>query len=53
MAESGGALSGALSAETGQLDADLARVVDAWPGLSEKFKASILAVVEATDVKRR
>jgi hypothetical protein len=47
VSESGGAVSGAVSAKTVQLDADLACVVDAWPGLSDAVKQAILSMVEA------
>ena len=36
-------------ARNGPLDADLAAVVEAWPGLSEAVRESILATVQAGD----
>ena len=43
---SSGALSGALATEMMPSDVGLARVVDAWPGLSETIQANILALIE-------
>ena len=42
----GGAKSGALFQPGGCGDADLARVVSAWPGLPEDVRQSILAAVQ-------
>jgi hypothetical protein len=43
--ESNGALSGAQLAETVQSDADLVRIVAAWPNLSQAVKTTILAII--------
>jgi hypothetical protein len=44
--ESGGAESGADSAENGPTDPDLLKVAAAWPDVSEPIKAAILAMIE-------
>ena len=46
--ERGGAESGAVDAQNAQIDAELARVIDAWPTLPEDVKASILAILDAS-----
>jgi hypothetical protein len=43
----GGAQSGALSTNSDQIDADLQRVLDAWPTLPEALRAGILAMIAA------
>ena len=45
--DAGGAESGAVADEIGPIDPDLRRVIEAWPKLSEAFKARILAIVDA------
>jgi len=49
--KAGGAESGAESAEKASKDADLAKVIEAWPGLHEAVRAGILAMVEAAKPK--
>jgi len=46
MAESGGALSGALPDKTAQFGPDLARVVEAWPRLSDAVKQDIIGMLD-------
>jgi hypothetical protein len=36
-------------AETGQIDPDLARLLDAWPNLPAKDKAAILAILDRVE----
>lgn len=43
--KSGGAESGAFSADSSQIDPDLARIVAAWPTLAEPIKRAIVALV--------
>jgi hypothetical protein len=43
--KSGGAESGAFSADSSKIDPDLARIVAAWPTLAEPIKRAILALV--------
>ena len=38
--------SGAVSAVSSPIDPDLARVVDAWPGLPKDLKSAILALLD-------
>ena len=45
--ESGGAESGAESGVSGDFDADLRKVIDAWADLPEAVKTGILAMVDA------
>jgi hypothetical protein len=45
----GGAESGADLPETGDFDADLARVVNAWPTLTEATRRAMLALLDTTD----
>jgi hypothetical protein len=45
--ENGDAQIGALGAQTGPCDADLAMLVEAWPSLPAAIKAGILAMVRA------
>jgi hypothetical protein len=45
--ENGGAESGALGAQSGVTDADLARVIKAWPTLTVAIRAGIVAMVKA------
>ena len=51
--ESGGAESGAESAENTSISPDLQKLIDAWPNLPKAVKAGIVAMVnaakEATD----
>jgi hypothetical protein len=42
-----GAESGALGAQNGPVDPDLAAVMEAWPGLPAAIRAGILAMVRA------
>jgi hypothetical protein len=46
-ADRSGAKCGALGAQNGPLDPDLAAVVEAWPGLPEALRAGILAMTRA------
>lgn len=46
VAKSDGAVSGAVSAKTVQLDTDLARVVEAWPRLSDAVKQDIIGMLD-------
>ena len=51
-AKSGAAESGALSGNSPQIDAELAKVIEAWPTLPDAIKAAVLALVnsaQATD----
>jgi len=48
----GGAVSGAESGVSGDFDADLRKVIDAWPTLPETVRQNILAMVEASQVKK-
>ena len=43
--QKGAAKSGAVGAHSGEIDADLRAIIDAWPMLSESTKAEILAIV--------
>lgn len=47
IADQSGAESGALGALDGPFDADLATVIEAWPGLPDAIKAGILAMIGA------
>ena len=46
--KSGGAESGAFSADSPQIDPDLAKVIDAWPKLAEAIRIAVLAMVNAS-----
>jgi len=46
MAGPGGAESGARGADSGGMDAGLAKVIVAWPKLTEADRRAVLAVVE-------
>jgi hypothetical protein len=46
-AASGGAKSGAVSPDRSATDADLARIVAAWPTLPEPIRRALLALVES------
>ncbi len=48
-AVSGGAESGADSADLAQIDSDLQHIIDAWPDLPEPIKAGVLAMVKAAN----
>jgi hypothetical protein len=50
--KSGGALSGAESGISGDSDADLQQVIDVWPTLPETVRKAIVAMVEASQVKK-
>lgn len=41
-----GAESGAVADETGPIDPDLQRIIDAWPALPDALKTGIVAMVE-------
>ena len=43
----GGALSGAGRAESGTIDPDLQRLIDAWSALPAAIRAAIMALVQA------
>jgi hypothetical protein len=45
-------LLGAFGAEIAPLDADLAKLLTAWPNLPETLKAAILALVQAATKRR-
>ena len=51
-ARKGGALSGAKKASFGDFDADLRKVIEAWPTLPEAVRQDILAMVEASQVRK-
>jgi len=44
-----GAESGAVSPVSGPVDADLRRVIDAWPNLPEPVKEGIMTTVEVAE----
>ena len=46
--DKGGAESGAVEADTAPTDLDLAKVIEAWPTLSDPIRAGIVAMVEAS-----
>ena len=46
----GGAESGALDARNGPIDADLSRVIDAWPRLSDDERRAVVGIVERAKV---
>ncbi len=48
----GGALSGAESDVSDDFDADLRKVIDAWPRLPEAVRRNIVAMVEASQVEK-
>lgn len=43
---SGGADSGAVAAQSGVVDASLARIVDAWPALPAAVKKAVVRLIE-------
>ena len=47
IANQSGAKSGALGAQNDPIDAELAEVVQAWPGLPDALRAGILAMIRA------
>jgi hypothetical protein len=51
--ETGGAKSGALSADLAPIDPDLAVVVDAWPTLPADVRCRIVAIIRASQTPRR
>ncbi len=46
--KTGGAESGAVGAQHGPVDAELAQVVEVWPKLPRVVKAGIMTMVRAT-----
>lgn len=49
IASQGGAKCGALGAQNGPFNSDLATVIEAWPGLSPAIRTGILAMVLAAE----
>jgi hypothetical protein len=47
--QEGGAKSGAFSTESALLDPDLAKVVAAWPGLSDGVRRRILGLLDTRE----
>jgi hypothetical protein len=47
--ETGGARGGAVGGELTPIDADLAVVVEAWPGLPEATRRAVLVMVEVAE----
>lgn len=47
LSEAGGAQSGAVGAQGGEIDADLAFVAQHWPALDDDAKQAVLAIVSA------
>jgi len=47
ISQTGGAKSGAPSANSDAIDPDLQRLIDAWPTLPEAMQAGILAMIAA------
>jgi hypothetical protein len=45
----GAAQGAAVGAENAPIDADLARVVEAWPSLPAALRAAVLAIIDAAD----
>ena len=45
--DQGGAESGALDAHSGQIDADLRAIIEAWPNLPESTREVIVAMIKS------
>ncbi len=47
--EVGGAKCGAFGQISGEIDADLQAVIDAWPGLTPETRVEVMAIIEADE----